>query len=169
MKTPSRMKTEVYQGDCMDILREWPTEQVDLIYLDPPFFTQREQKLSTRDRNTHFSFNDRWRSVSHYASFLHERLTEFHRVLKSTGSIFFHCDRTASHVARLILDQVFGERNFQSEIIWCYKRWSNSSRKLLPAHQTILFYSKGTDFKFNMILTGYSPTTNVDQILQRLN
>jgi len=70
-------------------------------------------------------------------------------------------------VARLILDDVFGEEHFQSEIIWSYRRWSNSARKLLPAHQTILFYSKSTDFKFNTILTDYSPTTNVDQILQR--
>jgi len=167
MKTPNRTRTEVYQGDCLDILRAWPTERADLIYLDPPFFTQREQKLSARDRRTHFSFDDRWRSVSHYAAFLHDRLAEFHRILKSTGSIFFHCDRTTSHVARLILDEVFGERHFQSEIIWSYKRWSNSSRRLLPAHQTILFYSKGVDFKFNTVLTNYSPTTNVDQILQR--
>ncbi|GAI03221.1 unnamed protein product, partial [marine sediment metagenome] len=70
-------------------------------------------------------------------------------------------------IARLILDDVFGAKCFQSEIIWSYRRWSNSARKLLPAHQTILFYSKGRDFKFNTIFTGYSPTTNVDQILQR--
>jgi site-specific DNA-methyltransferase (adenine-specific) len=70
-------------------------------------------------------------------------------------------------VARLVLDDVFGEEYFQSEIIWSYRRWSNSARRLLPAHQTILFYSKGKDPKFNTILTAYSPTTNVDQILQR--
>jgi site-specific DNA-methyltransferase (adenine-specific) len=96
-----------------------------------------------------------------------ERLRELHRVLKSTGSIFFHCDKTASHIGRFILDDAFGMECFQSEIIWSYRRWSNSARKLLPAHQTILFYSKGRDFKFNTIRTGYSPTTNVDQILQR--
>jgi len=138
-----------------------------LVYLDPPFFTQRQQKLSTRDRSTEFSFDDRWRSISHYASFLADRVAELHRILKSTGSIFFHCDKTASHVARIILDDVFGEEQFQAEIIWSYKRWSNSARKLLPAHQTIYFYSKGSDFKFNASFTDYSPTTNVDQILQR--
>ncbi|MBX7219441.1 MAG: site-specific DNA-methyltransferase [Blastocatellia bacterium] len=167
MNLQPKTKTEVYQGDCLEILRSWPAEQVDLIYLDPPFFTQREQKLSTRDRRTQFSFDDRWQSISCYASFLHERLTELHRVLKSTGSLFFHCDRTASHVAKLILDEVFEKRNFQSEIIWHYKRWSNASHKLLPAHQTILFYTKSSAFKFNTILSDYSPTTNVDQILQR--
>ncbi len=114
-----------------------------------------------------FSFEDRWESLSHYSLFLSERIVELHRILKSTASIFFHCDRTVSHVARSILDDIFGVGNFQSEIIWSYKRWSNSARKLLPAHQTILFYSKSRDFKFNTILTDYSPTTNVDQILQR--
>ena len=151
----------------MEVLRRFPTAKADLIYLDPPFFTQRKQKLSTRDRSTEFSFDDRWNSISEYASFLAERLEEFHRVLKPTGSIFFHCDKTASHVARLILDDVFGMNHFQSEIIWSYRRWSNSARKLLPAHQTILFYSKETTFKFNLVRTSYSPTTNVDQILQR--
>jgi len=161
------MGIDVHHGDCMDILRRFTAAKADLVYLDPPFFTQRKQCMSTRDRNKKFSFDDRWRSMSEYASFLSERLIELHRVLKPTGSIFFHCDRTASHVARLILDDVFGVKCFQSEIIWSYRRWSNSARKLLPAHQTILFYSKTQDFKFNTIFTDYSPTTNVDQILQR--
>ena len=161
------METRVHQGDCIDILSPWPEATVDLVYLDPPFFTQRKQVLSTRDRSKEFTFDDRWHSAAHYSSFLCDRLAPLHRVLKPTGSIFFHCDKTASHLARLVLDKVFGEQNFQSEIIWSYKRWSNSARKLLPAHQTILFYAKGPDFKFNRILTEYSPTTNVDQILQR--
>lgn len=161
------MKSEVHQGDCLEILRRFDADMVDLIYLDPPFFTQRKQTLKTRDRSTEFSFDDRWDSIEEYVSFLRDRLYEMHRVLKQTGSIFFHCDRTASHVARDLLDQVFGEQHFQSEIIWTYKRWSNSATKLLPAHQTILFYAKTKRFKFNRILTDYSPTTNVDQILQR--
>jgi len=161
------MGTNVYHGDCLDILRSREGLEVDLVYLDPPFFTQRKQSLSPRDRSKEFSFDDRWRSICDYAFFLSDRLKELHHTLKPTGSIFFHCDKTASHVARLILDDVFGVKNFQSEIIWSYKRWSNSARKLLPAHQTILFYSKGCDFKFNTIFTDYSPTTNVDQILQR--
>ncbi|HOE11236.1 MAG TPA: DNA methyltransferase [bacterium] len=161
------MGTEVYEGDCLNILRGLSTTTADLVYLDPPFCTQRRQSLSTRDRSKEFSFEDRWNSISHYASFLTERLKELHRILKPTGSIFFHCDKTASHVARLVMEEVFGARQFQSEIIWSYKRWSNSARKLLPAHQTILFYSKGPECKFNEILTDYSPTTNVDQILQR--
>ncbi|OHB66842.1 MAG: DNA methyltransferase [Planctomycetes bacterium RBG_13_63_9] len=158
---------DVHCGDCRDVLRRFPAAKADLIYLDPPFFTQRKQRLLTRDRSTEFSFDDRWSSISKYASFLVERLGELHRVLKPTGAMFFHCDKTASHIARELLDHVFGLKCFQSEIIWSYRRWSNSARKLLPAHQTILFYSKGSSFKFNTIRTDYSPTTNVDQILQR--
>lgn len=161
------MDIKVFCGDCKDVLRRFPEAKADLVYLDPPFFTQRKQVLSTRDRSMEFSFDDRWSSISEYESFLVKRLKEIHRILKPTGSIFFHCDKTASHIARLILDDIFGVRCFQSEIIWNYRRWSNSARRLLPAHQTILFYSKGPNFKFNTILTDYSPTTNVDQILQR--
>jgi len=144
-----------------------PSAQVDLVYLDPPFFTQREHRLRTRDRTKEFSFNDKWGSATEYAAFLDARLRELRRILKSSGSLFFHCDKTASHVARLLLDDIFGVDNFQAEIIWHYKRWSNSAKGLLPAHQSILFYSKREHYKFHTILTDYSPTTNVDQILQK--
>ena len=78
-----------------------------------------------------------------------------------------HCDRSASHYLRIALDEVFGAENFQSEIIWSYKRWSNAKKGLLNAHQVIFFYSKTKDFKFNPVYTDYSPTTNLDQIFQK--
>ena len=96
-----------------------------------------------------------------------ERLRATHRVISDQGSIFFHCDRNAVHLVRMLLDQVFGGENFRSEIIWHYRRWSNSQRGLLPSHQTILYYSKSDKYIFNEIFTEYSPATNVDQILQR--
>src|ERR1700679_2762247 len=95
------------------------------------------------------------------------RLRSCRRLLRNDGSLFLHCDRAASHHLRLMLDDVFGSENFRSEIIWSYKRWSNSKKGLLNAHQTIYFYSKTDDFKFNTFYTAYSPTTNVDQILQK--
>ena len=67
---------------------------------------------------------------------------------------------------KIALDKVFGEGNFQSEIVWSYKRWSNSKKGLLNNHQIIFFYSKTANFKFNTMYTDYSETTNVDQILQ---
>jgi site-specific DNA-methyltransferase (adenine-specific) len=154
-------------GDCFSVLDTLPEDRFDLIYLDPPFFTQKEHALTTRDGSATFSFRDLWASHEEYARFLHERLLKLHRVLAPTGSLFFHCDSNAVHIARLVLDQVFGAARFQSEIVWTYRRWSNASKGLLPAHQTILFYSKSANFKFNTLLTGYSASTNIDQITQR--
>jgi len=94
-------------------------------------------------------------------------LREIHRLLSAKGSLFFHCDRNATHIARLLLDDIFGSDNFRAEIIWHYRRWSNSHRGLLPAHQTIYYYSKSDEFTFNAVRVEYSPATNVDQLLQR--
>ena len=98
--------------------------------------------------------------------YMRERLIELKRVLKKSGSIFLHCDSSASHYLKVLMDEVFGENNFQNEIIWTYRRWSNSRKGLLPAHQTIFFYSKSNRFSFNYEYGEYSPTTNLDQILQ---
>ena len=161
------MEIELHNSDCLDILRTMPDALVDVVYLDPPFFTQREHRLRTKDRSREFSFDDKWGSAEEYIAFLGVRLRELCRILKASGSIFFHCDKTASHIARHLLDEIFGQKNFHAEIIWHYRRWSNSTKGLLPAHQTILLYSKTEDYKFNTIFTDYSPTTNVDQILQK--
>ena len=153
-------------GDSLIKLREIDENSVDLIYLDPPFFTQRTQKQKTRNNEKEYSFDDKWNSIDDYRMYIQERLVECKRVLKNTGSIFLHCDKSASHHLRIALDNVFGVNNFQSEIIWTYKRWSNSKKGLLNNHQNIYFYSKTSDFKFNTIYTDYSETTNIDQILQ---
>lgn len=161
------MKTlKVVQGDCLDVLKEVESSLFDLVYLDPPFFTRKNHELSDRDGKARYSFSDKWGASSEYYEFLLKRLHEFRRVLKDTGSIFFHCDKTASHLARMALEEVFGPENFRAEIIWTYRRWSNSSRGLLPAHQSIHFFSKSRSYKFNHLTTGYSPSTNLDQILQ---
>lgn len=136
-----------------------------MIYLDPPFFSQRNQYM--RDsKGTEYEFSDVWENRGEYLEYMRNRIQEVKRVLKNSGSIFLHCDTSASHYLRIILDQIFGENNFRGEIIWTYKRWSNAKKGLLPGHQTIFFYSKTNDFKFNTIYNEYSPTTNIDQILQ---
>lgn len=155
----------VKQGDCLVEMSRLKTNSVDLIYLDPPFFTNKRHR-STSKSDKDISFDDNWDSKEQYIQYMSERLKEAHRVLKETGNIFVHCDNNASYIFRDILEKIFGSSNFQSEIIWTYKRWSNSKRGLINAHQTILFYSKTSKFKFNRIYTNYSPTTNVDQLLQ---
>lgn len=151
--------------DCLIALRSVDDTSVDVAYLDPPFFTQKKQVL--RDSNgQQYEFSDEWKSREAYLLYIKERLLEIRRVLKDCGTIFLHCDSTASHYLKVLMDEVFGENNFQSEIIWSYKRWSNSKKGLLAGHQTIYFYSKTKNYKFNTLYCDYSPTTNVDQILQ---
>ena len=107
-----------------------------------------------------------WDGFDEYVEFLSGRLSEVRRVLKPTGSLFVHCDSNANFVIRALLDSTFGDRQFRSEIVWTYKRWSNSAKGLMPGHQTIFFYSKTDRFKFQKIYGSYSETTNIDQILQ---
>lgn len=156
----------ILYGDNLMEIKKISNESIDMIYLDPPFFTQKLLKSTELENGEFYSFDDKWSSIQEYIEFLRIRLKEFYRVLKTTGSIFFHCDRNASHHIRVLLDEIFGDDNFRSEIIWNYKRWSNSKKGLLNSHQTIYFYSKSNSFKFNTMHTDYSPTTNVDQILQ---
>lgn len=152
-------------GDCLSALHSIDELSVDVAYLDPPFFTQKKQVL--KDSNGQkYEFSDEWESRETYIQYIKERLIEIRRVLKDSGTIFLHCDSTASHYLKVLMDDVFGENNFQSEIIWSYKRWSNSKKGLLAGHQTIYFYSKTKNYKFNTLYCDYSPTTNLDQILQ---
>ena len=101
-------ETKVLLGDCLDVMGRMEAESVHLVYLDPPFFTQKSHSLATRDRQREFSFNDLWASHTEYAHFILERLQEMKRVLHPSGALFFHCDRNASHIVRLLLDEVFG-------------------------------------------------------------
>ena len=157
---------KIYHGNCVEKLKEIEANKVDLIYFDPPFFTQRKHSLTNKDNSKTYEFDDKYNSIEEYLELVENVLLESKRVLKNTGSVFLHCDKTASHNIRIVMDKVFGRENFQSEIIWSYKRWSNAKKGLLNAHQVIFFYSKTQDFKFNTLYTDYSATTNLDQILQ---
>jgi site-specific DNA-methyltransferase (adenine-specific) len=157
---------QIIHGDCRVQLRELENNSIDLVYFDPPFFTQRTHSLKTRDNSKQYEFEDKFSSITEYLALIENVLFECKRILKDTGSVFLHCDKTASHYIRTVLDKVFGSDNFQSEIVWSYKRWSNSKKGLLNAHQIIFFYSKTNDFTFNTFYTEYSVTTNIDQILQ---
>lgn len=161
------MQTDkIIHGNCVEKLKEIEANKVDLIYFDPPFFTQRKHSLTNKDNSKTYEFDDKYNSIEEYLTLVENVLEQSKRVLKNTGSVFLHCDKTASHNIRVVMDKVFGREHFQSEIIWSYKRWSNAKKGLLNAHQVIFFYSKTQDFKFNTLYTNYSATTNLDQILQ---
>ncbi|MFA0960917.1 site-specific DNA-methyltransferase [Roseivirga sp. BDSF3-8] len=156
---------KIIKGDSVQSLANFEESLIDLIYFDPPFFTQKTHSLR-KGKDKLYKFDDKFNSLEEYLSLIENVLVQSKRVLKPTGSVFLHCDKTASHHIRVILDKVFGHNNFQSEIVWTYRRWSNSKKGLLNSHQIIFFYSKTNNFKFNPIFTNYSPTTNIDQILQ---
>lgn len=78
-----------------------------------------------------------------FMCFMAVRLLEMRRVLKPTGSIYLHCDPTASHYLKAVMDAIFGWKNFRNEIVWSYRRWPSKSRKFQTMHETLLFYAKG--------------------------
>jgi len=128
-----------YEGDNLAIMRELPSETIDLIYIDPPYFSQRN----------YGDFDDRWKSMQHYLDFMVERLKEMHRVLKSSGSIYVHLDWHAVHYIKIEMDKVFGYSNFKNSISWCYTAPSNSKSYFPRKHDEILFYSKSDNYNFN--------------------
>ncbi len=83
------------------------------------------------------------------------RLIELRRVLKDTGSIYLHCDPTASHYLKIVMDTIFGAKNFRNEIVWCYKRYTAISNRFQRLHDVILFYSKKDKATFNQLLVPY--------------
>ena len=77
-----------------------------------------------------------------YLTYMAQRIIEMHRVLKNTGSLYLHCDPTASHCLKVVLDEIFGKDNFRNEIVWHYKRWPAKQLNFQRMHDVILFYSK---------------------------
>jgi DNA modification methylase len=137
------MRTNViWRGDCMKILSDggdFPSESVDLVYMDPPFFTQRNYEVVWGDKAEVRSFEDRWAGgVENYISWLEPRIRALHRVLKPTGTIYVHCDWHANAHIRILLDHIFGESNFRNEIAWCYSGGGLPRKDFPRKHDTIL-------------------------------
>ena len=188
------MKNRLYYGDNLDILRNreyFPDECVDLIYLDPPFNSNRNYNVLFRSESGADSqaqitaFEDTWHwgemaedtyrdlitdapekvstaieallnlidrnQMMAYLVMMTARLVELRRVLKPTGSLYLHCDPTASHYLKIVLDAIFGVENFRNEIIW--KRVITAKgypTKVLPRNHDVIFrYTKGDSFTWN--------------------
>lgn len=152
----------VINDDCLKYLDLIPEKSVDLIYIDPPFFTQSKQTILNKKNQT-TEYNDIWENKDEYLSWIKGLLIKLHKVLAEKGAIYFHCDWRANHWIRCLMDEVFLYNNFRNEIIWFYKRWSTSSSSLQKSHQVIYFYAKTNKHKINTILENYSPMTNLDQ------
>jgi site-specific DNA-methyltransferase (adenine-specific) len=180
----------LYLGDNLEILKKYiPDKSVDLVYLDPPFASNRDYSINHgentgRDGKPRTrAFTDTWKwdgrteeamsaieknapeglrklvgsvvevigraPVPAYLVMMVPRLLELHRVLKETGSVYLHCDPTASHYLKLVLDCIFGAENFRNEIAWTYRGGGRSSRYFARKHDTILFYTKSGRWTFN--------------------
>lgn len=149
----------IYCDDNIDRLREFPNDCVDLIYLDPPFFSNRHYEVIWGDEAEVRSFGDRWKGgIQHYLNWMEERVAEMHRVLRPSGSLYLHCDWHAGHYLKVMLDGIFGTKRFQNEVAWYYRGGGVSPRRWGRRHDTIFFYSKGTEWTFNVdpVRTEYS-------------
>ena len=164
----------IFTGDNLDILRGINSECVDLIYLDPPFNSNRTYAAPLDSEARGAEFDDVWRlsdmkeewideieirrpslyhlingaklahseSMAGYLTFMSVRLLELHRILKPTGSIYLHCDQTASHYLKGIMDALFGSENYRTQIIWRRTSAHNDARTFGNICDTVLFYSR---------------------------
>lgn len=96
--------------------------------------------------------------LSAYLVMMAIRLVELHRVLKPTGSLYLHCDPTASHYLKIILDAIFGIQKYKSEIIWKRTSAHSSAKRFAPVHDTLLFYTKSDNYLWNQIYLQYDET-----------
>ncbi len=175
-------KNTLFYGDNLDIMRQYMAdESVDLIYLDPPFNSNRNYNVLYKDESgleseaQILAFKDTWHwtratddqyhalaavgdmvgralenlvdamgrnQLTAYLVMMTARLVELHRVLKPTGSLYLHCDPTASHYLKVILDMIFDTGNFRNEIIWHYRKWAIRQQQFVSNHDIIFFYSK---------------------------
>ena len=188
---PNFADKTIWTGDNLDILRGLNSESVDLIYLDPPFNSNRNYSAPVGSAAAGAAFKDTWtlsdldvawmgliaeehpaiyktletaglthgRGMQSYLCMMAVRLLEMRRALKDTGSVYLHCDPTASHYLKLVMDSVFGAGNFRSDITW--KRTSAHSdgrqgrRQHGRVHDVLLFYTKSDDWTWNPVYTQY--------------
>lgn len=160
-----------YSGDNLGVLRGFDAGSVDLIYLDPPFNSKRLYVGTKGSAAAGASFKDIWtlddvgawqtelgdsdltdylRTIARahsepmmaYTIYMTLRIIELRRVLKETGALYLHCDPTASHYLKIVLDIVFGKDAFRNEIIWSYRTGGVSKKHWARKHDVILFYAK---------------------------
>jgi DNA modification methylase len=150
-KPSSLLDTRViYCGDNLEQLKKFPENSVDLIYIDPPFNSNRNYEVFWGETKERRAFEDRHASTQAYIEFMRPRCVELYRVLKKTGSFYYHCDWHASHYIKIMLDQLFGNNQFQTEIIWKRTNAKGLAFRSFPSdHDSIFYYTKSDDYTFN--------------------
>src|SRR5208337_2942568 len=146
----------VYCGDNLEQLAKLPDNCVDLIYIDPPFNSNRNYEVFWGETKEKRSFDDRHASTQAYIEFMRPRCEQLARVLKGTGSFYYHCDWHASHYVKVMLDQLFGEENFVNEVIWkrstAHSDARQGSKHFGRLHDVLFFYNGGSlDYTWNQL------------------
>ena len=183
----------IFTGDNLDIMRSMDSASVDLIYLDPPFNSNRHYKAPIGSEAAGAEFKDAWtfedtkeawwgliadehpaiykvidaagdvgnEGDKAYLIYMAMRLLEMHRVLKPTGSIYLHCDPTMSHSLKMVMDAIFGRKNFLNEIVWCYRGAGYPKKSFGRRHDLLYRYSIGSEYTFNLddVREPYADTT----------
>jgi DNA modification methylase len=155
----------VYCGDNLEQLKKLPAASIDLIYIDPPFNSNRNYEVFWGEMKEKRAFEDRHESTRAYIDYMRPRCVELARILKKTGSFYYHCDWHASHYVKVMLDQIFGENNFTNEIIW--KRQSahsDATLKFPTVTESLFFYGNGKDIRFKPHFTGLMTKTDAGLI-----
>ena len=144
-------------GDNLEWMLSVPDDSVDLCYIDPPFFSNRNYEIVWGNSYETRSFGDRFAGgISHYTEWMEERIKIIYKKLKPTGSFYLHCDWHASHYLKIVCDKIFGYNNFRNEIVWWYKRWSAASNNFQRMHDSIFWYTKSEKWNFTKPTQKYS-------------
>jgi len=151
---PELEPNSLFWGDNLHVMRQLPGESIDLIYIDPPFFSGRNYNVIFGDQNELRSFSDIWEGgMPGYLIWLNARLFEMKRLLKQTGSIIVHLDEHAAHYCKVEMDKLFGHASYVNEIIWHYTGGGRSRRYFSNKHDSLLWYKragKAGDFYFDV-------------------
>jgi len=157
---PALEPNRLFWGDNLHVMRQLPSESIDLIYIDPPFFSGRNYNVIFGDQNELRSFSDIWQGgMPGYLIWLNARLYEMKRLLKKTGSIFIHCDWHASHYIKVEMDKIFGVECFMNEIVWAYRKFGRSGRYFPRSHDVLLFYTRSERNTFRPLFVPPSEST----------
>ena len=134
-----------------------PDGCVDLIYIDPPFNSNRNYEVFWGETKEKRAFEDRHASTAAYIDYMRPRCVQLARVLKPTGSFYYHCDWHASHYVKVMLDVILGENNFENEIVWKRYGAHSNSKGYGAVHDVIFYYGGGEELTFNRQFEAYDP------------
>lgn len=161
-KNNNDFKNLLICGDNLKVLDDLIKQgtKVDLIYLDPPFFSNRHYEVVWGDEAEVRSFKDRWAGgINVYIEWMRERVVKMYDILKDSGSFYLHCDSSASHYLKIMLDDIFNICNFRTEIIWkrstAHSDTKQGRMQHGRIHDTIFFYTKSDLWSWNPIYTPY--------------